>query len=361
MEGDGNLAEAGANQLGDGRLNGLFDEGGRRGDGFFGDEGIVHKGDAAILVVDTDVELATASTAHDIGLDLLVVVGPFKPRFSQGGHQRQEVRNFDGAVHLGELSEKAGVQGPLNEGKVERIKGVGGQGLEDFGDGGAQGQRLEINLEDAVELLYGFRGKLEDVTGQGVLKQSRARRHLVESEESSEARVLALELFRLVLGDANRDSKCADEDLAGEAAHFLLGLAADAAHNGVVPRPGRRMEEGIPAHQKYLGEFFVVVSHHRGARGFLSQGEEVVDILNGAESFLPELELDGGVELREASVEMVLKDVRVREVDGVLLVRVFGNVGEMEAECLAETTEFDFSLVFQAEFEGLLRDLLFGF
>lgn len=39
----------------------------------------------------------------------------------------------------------------------------------------------------------------------------------------------------------------------------------------------------------------------------------------------------GGVELREASVEVMLKRIRILEVDRMGLVRVFCNVGEVEA------------------------------
>lgn len=55
---------------------------------------------------------------------------------------------------------------------------------------------------------------------------------------------------------------------------------------------------------------------------------------------------------------MMLEGIRIREVNGMLLVRVFGDIGEMEAESLAKTTELDFTLMFETEFEGLLGNLL---
>ena len=83
-----------------------------------------------------------------------------------------------------------------------------------------------------------------------------------------------------------------------------------------------------------------------------------MNVLDGTEGLLPELELDGGVELGEAGVEMVLEGVGVGEVNGVLLVGVLGDIGKMEAQGFAETTELDLALVLEAELERLLGDLL---
>lgn len=83
-----------------------------------------------------------------------------------------------------------------------------------------------------------------------------------------------------------------------------------------------------------------------------------MDILDGAEGFLPKLKFYGGVKLSETCVEMMLKGVGIGEIDGMLLVRVFGNIGQVEAERLAKATEFDFALMFETEFERLLSNLL---
>lgn len=49
-------------------------------------------------------------------------------------------------------------------------------------------------------------------------------------------------------------------------------------------------------------------------------------IFDGAEGFLPELELNGGVELGETGVEVVLEDFGILEINGMRLVGVFGDV-----------------------------------
>lgn len=83
-----------------------------------------------------------------------------------------------------------------------------------------------------------------------------------------------------------------------------------------------------------------------------------MNIFDRTESFLPKLELDAGVELSESSIEVSLEGIRVGEVDGVSLVDIFGNVGKMETEGLAEAAEFDLASVLQAKLECLGSDLL---
>lgn len=71
------------------------------------------------------------------------------------------------------------------------------------------------------------------------------------------------------------------------------------------------MIEGISAHEEDFGKFLVIVSHHSWTRRFFGQGEKVVNIFNGTESFLPQLEFNGGVELGETSIQMMLEDLRI--------------------------------------------------
>ena len=55
-----------------------------------------------------------------------------------------------------------------------------------------------------------------------------------------------------------------------------------------------------------------------------------MDILDGAEHLLPELELDGAVKLGESRIEIVLQSVGIGEVDRVCLVRVLGDISEVK-------------------------------
>lgn len=83
-----------------------------------------------------------------------------------------------------------------------------------------------------------------------------------------------------------------------------------------------------------------------------------MDVLDGSEGFLPELEIDGRVELLESSLEVSSEDVGIREVDGVGLVGVLVDGGEVLSDDFAESSELGLSSVEDAELEGLVDDLL---
>jgi hypothetical protein len=78
-----------------------------------------------------------------------------------------------------------------------------------------------------------------------------------------------------------------------------------------------------------------------------------VDILNAAESLLPELQLNGDIQLLETSVEMALQSVGVTQVDSVHLRGVLGGILNVIAEQLTETAELGLTGVLLAELEGL--------
>ena len=157
---------------------------------------------------------------------------------------------------------------------------------------------------------------------------------------------------------ADGDGESADEHLTCETAHFVVGSATYAGDDGVIATPRCGMIQRVSAGEENLCEFFIVICHHGGAGGLFRHGEEVVDVFDGTKRFLPELKLDGGVELCKAGIEVVLENLWVGEVDGMGLMRIFCDVGEVETEGLAETTELDLALVLETEAEGLLRDLL---
>lgn len=106
------------------------------------------------------------------------------------------------------------------------------------------------------------------------------------------------------------------------------------------------MEKCVATCQEDPSEFFIIIGHHGRARSFLGHGEEVVDILNRAKRFLPQLQLDRGVKLGEPSIEMVLKSIWIGKIDGMRLVGVFRDIGEMQTESLAESTELDLADMF---------------
>ena len=126
-------------------------------------EGTVREGDAASGVVHANVQFATARAAHDVGLDLLVVVSAFRGDFTEGNDELKEVADLDRAVYLRELREKAGKDGMLEKGDVRRTRRVGSERFENRGNGGRQGERIEGDLEHIVQRLDDRRGKLEGI------------------------------------------------------------------------------------------------------------------------------------------------------------------------------------------------------
>ena len=118
-----------------------------------------------------------------------------------------------------------------------------------------------------------------------ILEKASPRRHFAKTQQRSQTSILPLHLLDFVQTD--RDGESADKHLAGEPRHLLLALAANAGDDRVVATPCRRVIKRIPAHQEDPGKLLVVVGHHRGAGRLLGKGEEVVDVLDGAECFLP--------------------------------------------------------------------------
>ena len=96
----------------------------------------------------------------------------------------------------------------------------------------------------------------------------------------------------------------------------------------------------------------------RRTRSLLRHREEIVDVLDRAKRFLPQLELGGGFQLRKAGVETVLKDIGIGRVDRMKLVHALGHVYQVQGEVFAETAELDLALVLQAELEGFLGNSL---
>ena len=113
------------------------------------------------------------------------------------------------------------------------------------------------------------------------------------------------------------------------------------------------MEEVVLANKENASELLVVVGHHNVLGGALAEVQQSVDILNAAESLLPQLQLNGDVQLLEAGVKVTLQSVGVAQVDGVHLRRVLGGILHMVAQELTQAAELGLTGVLLAELEGL--------
>jgi hypothetical protein len=100
VQGSGDTAEAGANELGGRWLNLLIATVGRSG--LRGTVGVtecsVNENDAACGVVHANVELSTAGASHDVGLDPGVVkcAGGLRCDLAQGSGELEELVDTDG-------------------------------------------------------------------------------------------------------------------------------------------------------------------------------------------------------------------------------------------------------------------------
>ena len=166
-----------------------------------------------------------------------------------------------------------------------------------------------------------------------------------ETEKGSESHALGPPIV-FVTVQAHKHSERADEHLAGETAHSLVRFPTYAGNDGVIVTPHCGMVQRVSASEEDLGQIFVVICHHGGARCFLCHSE-VVDIFGSVESLFLEF-------------EVMLVDLWVGEVDGMRLVSIFCDVGEVKTERLAQSTKLDLVMVLERDVERLLCDLLMG-
>ena len=166
-----------------------------------------------------------------------------------------------------------------------------------------------------------------------------------ETEKGSELHALGLPIV-FVAVQAHRHGECADEHLASKTAHSLIRFPTYAGNNGIIATPCCGMVQCISASEEDLGQIFMVICHHSGARCFLCHSE-VVDIFGSVESLFLEF-------------EVMLVDLWVGEVDGMRLVSIFCNIGEVKTESLAQLTKLDLAMMLERDVERLLCNLLMG-
>jgi hypothetical protein len=283
-------------------------------------------------------------------------------------------RQVNSLVDLRELLEQASKDDLLKRKNVLLHLRVGTNLGQNGGDLLANGERVEVNLKDIVELTDLRAGALEKRLGQSIPEKSGAGRSLRHAKEVSQAGVLGLPGFVEVnhsttrsAGADNRDGQSGKHNERGSLLKLsigyrwvisLLALTTGDKNGGlseksVVLGPSSSMEEMVTTDKEDSSQLLVVVSHHDILGRSLAEVEKSMDILNTAESLLPELEFNGDVKLLETSLKMSLQSVGIAQVDGVHLSRVLGGGLDMVAEKLAETAELGLAGVLEAEVKGL--------
>lgn len=321
-------------------------------------------------VINANSEVTLLATVHD---ELLDHGGGDLEGSGELGKLVDELE-LNGLVNLGQLLEETGENDLLQRHNVLLHLGIVTNLLQDGGNLLADGQRVEVNLEDVVQL-----ADLGAHTAEQTLVESIAEEHITggrgsHTEKVSETGVLVLASLIHIdqsaarAGSAdNGDGQSGEKDEGGGLGHLGLGdgrvlllgaLAAGQGHGRkteqvVVAVVGGGVEEVVLANKENAGELLVVVGHHNVLGGALAEVQQGVDILNAAESLLPQLQLNGNVQLLEASVEVALQGVGVAQVDGVHLGRVLGGILDVVAQELTQAAELSLAGVLLAELEGL--------
>lgn len=371
VEGLGETGKVGAEESGRGRLEG-FDRvvagrGGRDRTGLVAEEILVEL-DAARSVVKGNVNVATAASLGNVTLNavaglLLLAVGLERSELD-------DAVNLERGVDLGELLEETGEDDILEGGDVAGGVRVLLELGENRLDLGGDGEGVEVDLENVEEGTKLGGDALENVAVQGIREEAGTSRGSGKADEGGEAAEATLGLACLGVNTlaslytgAERDGEGGDEDEGGELLELSIGSLAGHGDTGGVEgvelAVSGGVEEEVVANREDLGHLVVERGHHAGFRGALRHVDQSVNVLSGAETFLPELELNSSVELLEASVEVTLEGVRVVKVDRVRLVGVLLGGCEVGAESLAETAELGLALVLKAELESLVADSLY--
>ncbi|KAL1871998.1 hypothetical protein VTK73DRAFT_1787 [Phialemonium thermophilum] len=275
--------------------------------------GMVHADSKVALLVSVHDELLDHRTSHLEGL---------RER-GQALHKLQ----VDGLVDLRQLLEEAG-QDDLLQGRDVLLHLLVGADLgQDGGDLLADGQRVEVDFENVVEVADLRADPAEERLGEGILEQKSTSRSLRHAQQMSQAGVLVLPSLVEVhhgttgpRGADDGDGQGGEHDEGGGLLQIGLGrgrvvgfLALSGRHEGgrltkqvVVSGPGCGVEEVVLPDEEDAGQFLVVVRHHDVLGGTLAEVQQSVDVLDAAEGLLPELELDSDIQLLKAGLQMTL-------------------------------------------------------
>lgn len=343
--------------------------------GFGGRENIGVESENASSVVGSDGQVTLLATVHD---ELLNGATADVEWLGELCKLKNEL-DLHGVIDLRQLLEEAGEDDLLKRANVLLHALISADLGKDGRDLLANGQRMEVHLEDVVEVADLRTDTLEQALAQSILEENSTSGGLGHAQEVGEARVLVLPgLINIdksstgTLRADDRDGEGGQEDERRRLGHIglsdgrvvFLGALSGCNSGGrlaeeiVVSAPCRGVEQVVLTDQENAGKLLKVVGHHDVLGWALAQAEQGVDVLDTSESLLPKLQLDCNVELLEASVQVALQSVGVGEVDGVHLGGEFGSILQVVSQKLAETAELGLAGILGAELEGLVSGRL---
>ena len=153
------------------------------------------------------------------------------------------------------------------------------------------------------------------------------------------------ELVKLRVLRRNGDGETGGKDARRHAAELvrregLLHLPGELE----VLEDGGRVEQLVARLPEHQGQLLIVVGHHLGLKHLLGHGHEAVDVLDGLVGLLPELHLDGSVQLGKTSVQVHLLGVSIVQVDGHLGRGLLLHQIQVVAQLVAKFAELGFPL-----------------
>lgn len=238
---------------------------------------------------------------------------------------------------------------------------------------------MELDFKDVVQLSDLGSAALQKTLVESILEKDSTCGCGVHAKEVSKSCVLVGACCISIHESTSRtgsaddwDSESGQKDERSGASHIaladsrmiLLGSACD-AHSGSrtaqdveVLAPSSSMEKEVVTDHEDSGQLLEVVSHHDWLGRALAQAKQSMDVLDAAEGLLPEFELNSDIQLLEASVEVTLKSLRVREVDGMHLRGELSSILQVIAKKFAKSSELGLAGVLGAELESLVRGRL---
>lgn len=231
----------------------------------------------------------------------------------------------------------------------------------------ANAQGVEIHFEPVVEVTELLRGASDDAKPDAVLQQGESGGWLVERQEHSQPchllggrPVCLYEPVKLGVLAWQGDTEAGSQHPAGHLGKLLLrDVLLHLSRQLEVLEHRRGMEQdvtGLPEDERQL---LVVVCHHLRLEHLLGERHESMDVLHGFVSLLPQLHVDGSVELNQPRVQVHLLGLGVVQVDRVCRrVLVLDDQIQMVPEFVTELPELRFPLVLEAKLESLLSDVV---
>jgi len=284
--------------------------------------------------------------------------------------ERDEAFHGDALIHLRHLLQKPdqghvpeGLCVLLDSGKFLRVL----DHIQPLINFTADTQWVEIHFEPVVEVTELLRGTGDDSEPDAVLEQSEPCGRLVERQEHGQpchllrgGPVCLYEPVKLRVLAWQGDAEAGGQHPAGHLGELLLGdVLLHLSRQLEVLEHRRGVEQDVAGLPKDERQLLVVVGHHLRLEHLLGERHESVDVLHGLVSLLPELHVDGSVELDQPGVQVHLLRLRVVQVDRVCRwVLVLDDQVQMVPEFVTKLPKFSFPLVLEAKLESLLSNVV---